>query len=370
MTAEESDGLPPLARQAWPAGDLEAVGRCPVCGTADRTILHPALWDNSFHVAPGSWTLWSCGGCASAYLDPRPTPASIGRAYEQYYTHDAPVTVQPPLNRLQRLRVALSNGYRNRRYGTGYEPSLPLGYWLGRATGAVSRNIDLQFRFAARPKRVDRPRLLDIGCGAGAFLQQAKAAGWDCHGVDFDPAAVAGARSRGLDVVEGSIDAVAGRGAWFDAITMSHVIEHVHDPVAFAASALALLKPGGTLYIETPNIEALGHRLYGPNWRGLETPRHLVLFNARSLAGLLANAGFTEIRSRRDISRLRGVGLESAKMAAGVDRTAPDPAIPPPPLSGRLRAAVTRRHAEFLVFTAAKPAPAPASPPPQGRARP
>ena len=80
-------------------------------------------------------------------------------------------------------------------------------------------------------------------------------------------------------------------------ITLSHVIEHVHDPMKVLESCLKLLKPGGKIWIETPNIHSLGHDRFQKNWRGLETPRHLVLFNKVSLREAVLNAGFREVNN-------------------------------------------------------------------------
>ena len=81
-------------------------------------------------------------------------------------------------------------------------------------------------------------------------------------------------------------------------ITLSHVIEHVHNPVALLKVCRRLLKPTGQLWLETPNIDGAGHRQYMKNWRGLEPPRHLVLFNSQSLAKALFASGFARIEKR------------------------------------------------------------------------
>jgi hypothetical protein len=60
-----------------------------------------------------------------------------------------------------------------------------------------------------------------------------------------------------------------------------------------------LLREGGRLWIETPNLDSLGHSIYGENWRGLEPPRHLVLFNRSLLGRALSEIGFRDIRDER-----------------------------------------------------------------------
>ena len=65
---------PPGADGEWPADWLEPVTACPVCGDAERRVLHAGLRDRVFGVAPGSWTLMRCRECRAAYLDPRRAP--------------------------------------------------------------------------------------------------------------------------------------------------------------------------------------------------------------------------------------------------------------------------------------------------------
>lgn len=141
-------------------------------------------------------------------------------------------------------------------------------------------------------------RLLDVGCGNGSFMQVARGCGWDVVGIDPDPKAVAHALGQGLRVIQGDIEHFEGASEIFNVITLNHVIEHLHDPVAVLKACYRLLKPGGSLWLETPNVDSLGHRRYLKNWRGLETPRHLVLFNQKSLTKALADAGFSGGASR------------------------------------------------------------------------
>lgn len=278
----------------WPAEDLEEVLRCPVCASPYRTTLYTDLRDRLFG-CPGRWTLRRCDSCGSVYLDPRPTPDSIGRAYEHYYTHQ--ITEREDVSRLgflRRIRRSLANGYLNRRFGADYRPASRLGGLAFAFVPGMRHALDALGRHLPHPW--PGARLLDIGCGNGDFLDLARRSGWRVTGVELDPAATKLARDRGLEVFQGTIDALPRGAGTFDVITLSHVIEHVHDPVGLLARCRELLRSGGWLWIDTPNLESFGYGRFGAHWRGLEPPRHLVLFTKRSLLRALHEAGFTHVR--------------------------------------------------------------------------
>lgn len=279
---------PPLPTGQWPPDGLEAVAACPVCGAAGRSVLHAGLRDRVFRTAPGAWRLVRCHGCRSGYLDPRPTPATIELAYRAYYTHPGAVPGPPVPNR---VRLALAHDHRRSRWGYRQGPALPGGRLIAQMAPARAAIVDREIRHLPA---IENGRLLDVGCGSGHFVAHMAALGWRAEGLDPDPTAVAGARDAGLAVTEGTLadlDDDAHTGA-YDAVTLSHVIEHVHEPGAELRRICRLLRPGGLLWIGTPNLDSLGHRRFGGAWLGLDPPRHLVLFTETSLRRLLRESGF------------------------------------------------------------------------------
>ncbi|MGH2947282.1 MAG: class I SAM-dependent methyltransferase [Solirubrobacteraceae bacterium] len=276
------------ALAAWPADGLEAVPRCPVCGAGERAPLYSGLHDRAFGAAPGEWSLVRCEACASAFLDPRPTPETIGLAYRSYYTHVDTAAGPPPAGR---IRLGLAHDYRRARWGYEQGDEIRGGSLIARVFRSRGAIVDREIRhLPARPGG----RLLDVGCANGAFVARMGELGWCAEGIDPDAEAVAGARAAGLAVTEAMLEAIddAEHAGAYDAITLSHVIEHVHDPAADLERARRLLRPGGMLWIATPNLESLGHRRFGRDWLGLDPPRHLVLFTRGSLDELLRRAGF------------------------------------------------------------------------------
>jgi len=281
----------------WPKEALETLGVCPICSSARRELLYDELEDYAFECAPGKWTMYHCESCGVAYLDPRPDQETIGLAYKKYYTHQA---TDSNNSQIQNLKVAMLNGYINMRFGVELSPSSRLGilYYLvpGRRKGIDSKGRGLDQMHDDKAGKV-----LDVGCGNGKFLAFAKMIGWQAFGVDPDHAAIKVAREFDVEILGSFIDDVPEEyNGEFDFITLNHVIEHVHNPLAMIKKCHDLLGEEGRLWIETPNIDSQGHQRYGKYWRGLEAPRHLVVFNWGSLQELLEEAGFTEIR--REVS--------------------------------------------------------------------
>jgi 2-polyprenyl-3-methyl-5-hydroxy-6-metoxy-1,4-benzoquinol methylase len=328
------------------------VPTCPVCGASKRDLLHEGLSDRVFFVAPGEWTLWRCQECRSAYLDPRPTRETIGRAYEHYFTHeDGGPPPRPPRNAFERLRAKLANGYRNARYGGNLQPASGLGAWVGEIP-PLGWPVDSRYRYLPR-----RPgRILDIGAGGGQWLELALEGGWRVAGAEPDPVAGERMRKMGMPARPSAEDWFDEAGT-FDALTMNHVIEHVHDPQQLLEAAFKLLKPGGQLFVETPNVDALGHAIYGRDWIALDPPRHLLLFNRESLRDTVRSAGFRRIRFRGRPSPLPETSWESRRIEASLDPfgNSGSPRLSPPTLTQKLRSAVASSRAEFLTLTAAKP---------------
>ncbi|WP_104003599.1 class I SAM-dependent methyltransferase [Marinobacterium lutimaris] len=301
--------------KSWPEENLEYVKCCPVCGNKKSTLLFNDLVDNTFFVAPGSWKLYQCNSCKSGYLNPRPDKASIHKAYGEYYTHEILSEQQTHFDKLsfgRKILRMLANGYYNYHHGTARKPSIRLGAWLLLCYPKFRRSANARYRYLKKPKTGQR--LLDVGCGNGDFLAIASEAGWIVKGVEPDPKALAVAKERGFYVVQGGLEEIAYSGEIFDVITINHVIEHVHNPSDFVHLAYSCLKPGGYLYIETPNIESKGMQFFGKSWRGIEAPRHLVLFSKKGIENVIINSCFKKAIFRSRVDVRKGMALQSSRI--------------------------------------------------------
>jgi len=169
-----------------------------------------------------------------------------------------------------------------------------------------------------RHLNVESPRVLDVGCAAGCFLEVAREKGWEAQGVELSAFAAEYARSRlGLQVFTGTLNEAALAGTSFDLITFWDVIEHVPDPLAVLREARRLLRPNGLVAVSTGDICGVTARVYGRRWALLAPPGHLFYFSRRTLFGMLRQIGFEVLQWQSDGSFLLNGDESEAEGALG-----------------------------------------------------
>jgi len=265
---------------------------CPLCGKEGRQ-LHEGLEDWLFGV-PGRWGIRECSDCEVAWPDLQPVAEDIPKLYSRYYTHRSlPSTLFANLRRAASQCVIGRMGY-------PVECCREILPRLLSYVPSIERAGALDVMGLAPDKM---GTLLDVGCGNGEFIERMRALGWSVTGVDPDRAAVEWGRSQGVEVFHGTVSDVPV-SMRYDAITLNHVLEHVADPRGLLRECRKRLRPStGTMVITTPNIKSLGHWWFKGCWRGLEVPRHLLLFSPDALSDCIAGAGLC-LRSIRTETRL------------------------------------------------------------------
>ncbi|MCG3176726.1 MAG: Ubiquinone biosynthesis O-methyltransferase [Candidatus Omnitrophica bacterium] len=139
-------------------------------------------------------------------------------------------------------------------------------------------------------------KLLDVGCGPGFFLDEARKAGWDVRGADLSEWAREHCRDRyGIEVFTGTLEEARYPDRSFDAVVMNDFIEHVTDPRATLREARRILKNDGVLYISTPDIDSLLSRVLGARWWGINK-YHLYYFSRRTLEKMFSAVGLRRVR--------------------------------------------------------------------------
>jgi predicted SAM-dependent methyltransferase len=116
--------------------------------------------------------------------------------------------------------------------------------------------------------------------------------GWAAEGVDFSKTAVDRALKQGLCVHLGTLQEVGFPDHIFNVVRMSHVLEHLYDPLWTLREVRRILRADGKVHVAMPNAGSVNARLFGRHWWLIESPRHLFLFTPRNFAQLCERAGF------------------------------------------------------------------------------
>lgn len=237
--------------------------RCPHCGP--QFVREPCGQgvDYEYHTTGTQhFTFVRCSSCRTILLDPRPSDAEIPGLY-------------PP----------------------DYEPyrfaELPALVRWGREL-VQYRKVRELLRWAP-----ESATIVDVGCGAGATLRLVRKfapgrrlIGWDFPGPHLDQLRDAGFETIAAPIVAENVPCQV------DVFVMNQVIEHVTEPDALLSALHAALRPGGLVFIETPDTEGLDAKWFRTGlWGGYHIPRHMVLFDRAGLRSLLEKSGFRVVAS-------------------------------------------------------------------------
>jgi SAM-dependent methyltransferase len=143
-------------------------------------------------------------------------------------------------------------------------------------------------------------RFLDIGCSGGFMVEAMRQEGFAAHGLDLDRAAIRWAEDHWPECrfYNEPVEAFAGRGLAFDAIYSSEVIEHVPDLHGFVATIARITKPGGTLYVTTPDVSHWRRPKDLGAWDAYCPPSHCIYYSPKNFEQLFRRHGFALIRRR------------------------------------------------------------------------
>jgi SAM-dependent methyltransferase len=244
-----------------------------VCGICGGTAVMPLFTagDINFRTTEEIFTIEQCATCGVAQTSPRPADSDMGKYYPPVYY---------PIG-----------SFGDDRYQ--------------RTIGRYQRD-----KLAILPPGKKGGRLLDIGCGAGYFVREARGAGYEAEGVEFSAEAAAyGRREWNLPITVGNAQDVGYADASFDVITLWQVLEHLPRPAAMLSTVHRLLRKDGVLVLTVPNFASPQARLFKARWYHLEVPRHLYHFDPPSLRRLLDRQGFRVDRETHDSAEHNWAGI-------------------------------------------------------------
>lgn len=230
---------------------------CPCCNSLN---INEVMVTHDFSVTKELFSIWQCNNCTVRFTQNIPDIASI----TPYYKSSAYIS-----------HTDTKSGMINKVYH-------------------IVRNITLQSKkkLILKETNLNKGSLLDVGAGTGAFINTMQHAGWQINGLEPDETASNIALQKfGLKFQQPNHIYQLPDNA-FDAITLWHVLEHVHDLSGYMQNFARLLKPEGKLFIAVPNYKSSDAEIYNKYWAAYDVPRHLYHFSAKSMNLLATKYGF------------------------------------------------------------------------------
>jgi len=226
---------------------------CASCLSYETETLFSAN-DKNFHTTEEIFSIVQCTTCGITFTHPQPSPDIVSKYYPKLY------------------------------------------YPVGKnAEKYIKNHIEpFQHDKIVKVLRYKKSgRILDVGCGPGYFVREAKHAGFDAEGIEFSQLAVEyGLKLWDVNIKVDSFLESDFKTLTYDIITLWQVLEHLYHPTRIIEKAKKLLNSGGLLVIAIPNFASFQATFFKQDWYHLEVPRHLFHYTPKSITNLLEKQGF------------------------------------------------------------------------------
>ena len=236
---------------------------CPLCASSDTS--HYIKTKDHF-LTHEEFDLSLCNNCQLVFTINAPVQNEIGKYYqsEDYISHSDSKA-----------------GLINRLY------HLARNFMLKSKAGLVLKTVNLK-----------KAKLLDIGSGTGYFLDTMVKQGWEVQGIEEDTQArYYSIEKFGLDV-KPSHKLFELNNDQYQAITLWHVLEHLHELPKYLTKITSLLQSQATLFVAVPNYQSTDAKHYKSNWAAFDVPRHLYHYSADTMIYIAENYGFELVRKK------------------------------------------------------------------------
>lgn len=253
--------------------DLEYVN-CNLCGESNTRLYATASYTDYLNRRPElkndddpilknealanyKFSLVKCKNCGLVYVNPRLTDKSLAELYQrEYFSYYVDTKSEEHMKRQETFKTEIAE--------------------LERLTEKL---------------RVGR-KILDVGCGGGFFLASLNSL-WEKYGVEINPAAVRYGRDTSrIDILKGDLRKINFPNETFDVIKMRGTIEHLFDPMSELREIYRILRKGGLIAINTPNIGSICGRIYREKFRMVCPTHHIYYFSTKTLSLMLEKVGF------------------------------------------------------------------------------
>ena len=231
---------------------------CPVCKSEKITVLFAA---EDYTVSHEKFSVYQCLNCTHLFTQNIPAQNEIGKYYasENYISHSN--TQTGIVNRLYHL--------------------------------VRKKTLTAKLQLIQKETAKETGKILDIGCGTGAFLNTMKLNGWETTGLEPDETARKKAQELYNVTPLPSPEIFNLPYNTYDAITLWHVLEHVHQLHEYVEQLKNLITDNGRIFIAVPNYTSHDAQHYGNAWAAYDVPRHLYHFSPASMKNLVEQHGLT-----------------------------------------------------------------------------
>lgn len=272
----------------------EKLTACPHCGGRRLKDWRTGR-DRLYSLSAQEFKYSKCEDCALVFLSVRPTEDEAHKFYPEHYgPYQAASKTAAPSS---------SNGH-----GAGGLGRLAARSFT-RVLGAVNHHTQrlMPDAVAGKVEKYYRPpfegaKLLDFGCGSDVFLNWARARGWHTTGLDFSESVIKRVAASGHRAL------LMGPRVWeeiedasLDLVRLSHVLEHLYEPLDVLRRLHGKMKQGAVIHISVPNPSCLTSRIFGARWFSLDCPRHVALYSPEVLGRMLAELGFADADFAHDV---------------------------------------------------------------------
>ena len=229
---------------------------CPIC---KAETIQPAFSARDFTVTKEDFSIWKCDNCTGMFTQDVPAQETIGKYYqsENYISHSD-----------------TQKGFINQMYHR-----------------IRKRTLVKKMKLVEKESGLKDGNILDVGCGTGAFLNTMQQSGWKITGLEPDE----GARKTAQSLY--NIQPLASQKIFellpgtFNAVTMWHVMEHVHQLHEYVAQLKKIITSEGSIFIAVPNYTSYDAAAYKAYWAAYDVPRHLYHFSPKSMSVLMEMHG-------------------------------------------------------------------------------
>ena len=235
---------------------------CPGCASLKHKSLTQSQ-DFDYFTTNMIFRIVRCSECHLIYINPRPSLREIEKIYPEEYSAYQFSQIKNPIIRKARFLMQASKAKK-----------------ILKCIRQINNNTNI----------------VDVGCGSPVLLnllQENSPEKINLYGNDFNPNTLKLVEKMGFETMPGNFEDVDWKKDFFDMIVMNQVIEHLFDIPAVLRKSFSLLKPAGTLLIETPSADGLDSRIFRKyHWGGYHIPRHLQIFTSETISTTLKKYGF------------------------------------------------------------------------------